>query len=418
VQSELPDRAVSYRVARRKWLPDFVARRLFGAPLAPRPEEWAAVRDALWRGDPPMDELVSWMLEQAPRRALFERALTQGLASIEDPPAPLARFFAQLDAAPAWLERRLVEDGARAAQQVGMAGFYVLRDLALMGGYVYFNSMNQTLVATGALSKDVTRRLGATGQWLAQVVAPAGLARFGSGFIATIRVRMVHALVRRAVDGRKDWQRERWAAPINQIDMMATYLAFGPVTLLGAQLFGVPLNRAERRAAMHMWRYVGWLMGVEEQWLASSQGDGLRKLYHASLTHRLPDQHVRELGAALRDEPLARHLPELAQRPFLRKLVRRYLYHKHIANSALILGPLQRHRLGLPWLAVPWYLALSAPLRFVQRTWYRWRGGAALEAHIRRDAAEQEKLLASYLGSDSRATELARSTEQQELPHG
>lgn len=396
----VPRRALPYRIAGRNWLPRFVSKLIFGKPLAPTREEWARVVDALWQGDAPMDSVVGWMFAESPgkRKALFEQALTQGIDTIEDPPAPLKEFFDHVDATPPWLDRALMDEGGKSAQAAGMVGFYVLRDMALMGGYAYFSSMNQTLAATGALHKDVALRLAETGKWLDDVIKPNGLERFGDGFITTIRVRMVHALVRRALQTKKDWDAQTWGVPINQVDMLATYLAFGPAAVMGARLFGVPVRKRESEAAMHMWRYIGWLSGVQEQWLALTERDGLRKLYHTFLTHRLPDEKVRLMGQALFKEPLTRRMPGLERHPLLIKIVRLYNYHKHLSNSALILGPVERHRLGLPMLAVPWYPILSAPVRFVLLSWYRLRGGDALERYAMRQAAKQERLLASYFG--------------------
>jgi hypothetical protein len=168
--------------------------------------------------------------------------------------------------------------------------------------------------------------------------------------------------------------------------------------MLGARMFGVPIGRKTSRAAMHMWRYIGWLSGVEEQWLAVTERDGLRKLYHTFLTHRLPDENVRLMGTALLKEPLTRRFPGLERYPLLTKLVQRYTYHKHLSNSALVLGPRQRYLLGLPLWAVPWYPILSAPLRLLVHSWYRLRGGRALEEFNQRSVVSQQKLLASYFG--------------------
>jgi len=266
----------------------------------------------------------------------------------------------------------------------------------LMGGYAHFNSMNQTLVRTGALEKNAASRLAATGRWVTEATQPGGLQRFGAGFIATVRVRMVHAMVRRALEKQPTWDAHAWGRPINQVDLYATYLAFGPVTLAGARLFGVLPTRRDVHAVLHMWRYIGWLSGVDDEWLVSSEGDGLRKLYHASLTHRRPDEKVGMLGRALRDEPFTRRLPKLAQHPHLQRLVRWFLYHKHMSNSALTLSPWQKRRLGLPLWTVPWYPLLTAPFRFLWLTWHRVRGGYALQRLLTRYAVKQQELLASY----------------------
>lgn len=393
-----PTRMRSTRIARVQWLPAALARRIFGAPLAPTDDEWREIEAALWRGDPAMDELVAWMFENQPRerKASFERALARGIQSIPSPGEPLRRFFALVDRDPPWLDRSLVARGIRASRLAGNAGFYVLRDLALMGGYSYFNTMNQTLALAGALTKDTALRIGETGKWLSDVTETRGLERFGPGFISTLRVRLIHALIRRQVARRSDWNAERWGVPINQVDMLATYLAFGPVSLLGMRLFGVPVGRNDAAAAMHLWRYVGYLSGVDESFLAKTEGDGLRKLYHAFLTHRWPDETARRLATALRDEPLGRYVPDHDDRPRAAAWKRRLEYHKHLSNSSLILGPFRRRQLGLPVLSFPWYPLLSAPVRFATASYYQLRGGGALDRHLERNRARQRTLLDSY----------------------
>lgn len=407
-----PKRALPWAIARLQWFPAWLGRRIFGKPLAPTSEEWQAVQQALWRGDAPMEKVVAWMFEGSARsnKALFEQALLQGITSLENPPEVLTEFFAHIDSPPDWLKPELLEEGAVAAQLGGMVAFYVLRDMALMGGYVYFNSMNQTLAPAGALHQDTSLRLGETGKWLQDVTETGGLARFSPGFTTTIRVRLVHALIRRQLQSRPEWQAETWGVPINQIDMLATYLAFGPVTLTGSRLFGVPVGKKESAAVLHMWRYIGWLSGLEEQWLVETEGDGLRKLYHTFLTHRLPDEKIRLLGQSLMREPLQRHLPGLENKPLRARLKRWYLYQLHLSNSSLILGPVQRYRLGLPLLTLPWYPLLSAPLRFCTLSWYRWRGGTALAKLAQHQRVQQQDLLRSYF--NGREIDIIRPTAE------
>lgn len=391
-------RALPWSTASIQWLPAALARRLFGQPLAPTAEEWQRVQAGLQRGDPAMDRLVNWMFAVGPRQgqALFEQVLNHGLDTLPDAPEPLRTFFAEVEAAPAWLDRELLERGVLASHLSGRVSFYVLRDMALMGGYVYFNSMNQTLAAAGPLTSGTTQRLGETGKWLVDVTEPGGMERFGKGFATTLRVRLVHALVRRHLQSRPEWDAMQWGLPINQVDMLSTYLAFGPVTLSGSRLFGLWYNRQDSAAFVHLWRYIGWLMGVDEDWLAGSEGDGLRRLYHTFLTHRLPDDKIRQLGSALRDEPLTQPLPAGKQTSLLARGMRRLRYHQHLSNSALILGPLQRRRLGLPMLTLPWYPLLSAPFRLARLTWMRLRGGHALETYRQQCRQQQIAQLDAY----------------------
>ena len=394
----IPSRALPWRKARRQWIPKTIARWVFGKPLAPSEQEWARVTDALWQGDTAMDNVVAWMFESNPgqRKKLFDQALLRGIESVSDAPAELVEFFQHIDQDPEWLDRDLLEKGVRSSHFAGDVAFYVLRDMALMGGYAYFNTLNQSLAMTGALSKKTSLRLGETGKWLNDVTEPEGLERFGEGFITTIRVRMVHALVRRNLNTKPQWQHAKWGLPINQMDMLATYLAFGPVTLMGVRMFGVPVTPGQSKAVMHMWRYIGWLLGVDEQWLALTERDGLRKLYHTFLTHNAPDDKIRYLGEALRNEPLTRYLPELENQPNAARRMRKYLYHKHISNSALILGPIQRKQLGIPTFALPWYPVISAPFRLGWHLFHRMRGPTARALFAKRCREQQIRLLDSY----------------------
>lgn len=403
--ASVPSRARPDEVALRRWIPRALATRLFGAPLEPSPSEWAVMKAALSAGDPAMDTIVAWMFDEraSERKAMFERALSRGIDAVEDAPPELRRFFVDELRDPPWLDRALLEEGVRASQLPGETAVLVLRDLALMGGYVYFNTMNQTLARAGALTKDTSRRIGETGKWIEDVTEPYGLERHGIGFVSTVRVRMIHALIRRHVGARADWDASRWGLPINQVDMLSTYLAFGPVTLLGARLLGVPIRARQAAAIMHLWRYVGFLSGVEDRFLAVTEGDGLRKLFHTSLTHRRPDETTRLLGQALMREPLGRAAPSSADLPWLASLRRRFDYHKHLSNSALILDPFRRRALGLPLFTLPWYPILSAPLRFVRIGYHQWRGGDVLERYLARTREEQKRHLDTYFGGSARA---------------
>ncbi|NPU93902.1 MAG: DUF2236 domain-containing protein [Gammaproteobacteria bacterium] len=395
-----PKRFLPWSIAGRKWLPDFIAKPFFGKPLAPSQDEWQRMELALWQGDPAMDKVVDWMFEVGPRHSkpLFDQALQRGIDSLTDPPPVLQEFFAIVDQAPPWLNRTRLEKGVNVAHLTGTVSFYVLRDMALMGGYAYFNSMNQTLAATGALSKDTALRLGETGKWLNDVTEPHGMERFGPGFITTLRVRLVHALVRRHLQNKAEWEPEKWGIPINQVDMLATYLAFGPATLMGARMFGLPIWPRQGAAVMHLWRYIGWLMGVDEQWLALNELDGLRKLFHTFMTHRLPDEKIRQLGQALRDEPLSRHLSGLEGQPRRARFRHWFLYQMHMSNSSLILGPVQRRQLGLPMTILPWYPAATAPFRFIKLFYCQVRGGKTLADYTRRSREQQTQLLVHYFG--------------------
>ena len=324
----------------------------------PEPDaaRWQAMGEGLMKGDAPADRLVEWMFagDMKVTRPLFERALENGIRTVPDAPQPLRDFFAVVERRPLWLDMKLVEEGALVNDRGGMDYFLVDRDLALMGGY-QASAFNKALLLTGALQKGAGRRVAETVQWWLDCTEKGGMERFGAGFKSTVRVRMIHALVRRHVGRLPQWRLEEWGLPINQVDMAATALAFPMVMLLGGRMMGVPLTRRDLRAAMHLGRYAAWLMGVEEQWLPRDEQEGRTLLYQLSLSITNPDQTSVQLGQALMNEPL--------QRPYarLRWLRRRYQHARHLSVSRFFLGRSGMRNLGLPENVLPWYPLLRAP---------------------------------------------------------
>ncbi|KAL3801896.1 hypothetical protein ACHAW5_008682 [Stephanodiscus triporus] len=99
-------------------------------------------------------------------------------------------------------------------------------------------------------------------------VTAASLRPGGRGWEAALRVRVLHAKVRRSLlrrrGGENAWDVEAYGVPINQEDTAATLLAFSVNVLLGIEIAaGRPLRASEQRDYLALWRYIGWLLGVD-----------------------------------------------------------------------------------------------------------------------------------------------------------
>lgn len=355
-------------------------RMLLGRDPSPSRQEYDALVASLWDGDASMDRLLDWMYDHdmALSRRQFEQALERGIDSVSDAPQALIKFFAEVDREPDWLDRDLIETGWRFIHRSGLAGPFILRDFALMGGYL-LSGFNQALVLTGALNKGAGQRIAETGKWWMDCTEPGGLERFGDGFKTTLRVRMVHALVRRNLQKRDEWDNHQWGLPVNQTDMVATYLAFGVVMMIGVRAMGIPVTPKESRAVMHLWKYAAWLMGVDEHWLVDSERDGLVLLYQTYTTQSRPDWTSKELGSALAQEPLNRRYPWRDKHPVLHDLMVKSLYHQHLSTTSLFLNRDQRDALGLPDNIYPWFPLLTAGPRLL-----RYAAGSLTEKRRRK----------------------------------
>ncbi|MEU5096561.1 oxygenase MpaB family protein [Streptomyces sp. NPDC020996] len=246
-----------------------------GKRLMTRDEVGAALANAL-RSDTTDPDKVT--MKQ------FRRALADGIGAVPDPPQPLKDFFAAVEPVPDWVDFDLVNEGGRVARRFGRSAADVMMQLALIGSY-RFDGPPRVLVETGGLTGgSALQRIAETQQWATAVSGHDAMRRDGAGFRLTVHVRLMHALVNHQIEHSGRWDADRWGLPVNQADLAATLGLFNAVQLLGVRMLGVRVTRAESRAFMHLWKYVGHLMGVDEDWLHDRELQQHRFNYHLLLT--------------------------------------------------------------------------------------------------------------------------------------
>lgn len=373
----------------------------------PNPGQWRRLGERLTVGDEPMDRLLDWMTATglSQTRPLFDRALAGGIASLPDAPQELRDFFSTVESTPPWVDPDLLRRGQRAMRRGGADGMYIARDVSLLGGY-QFSGFNKTLLRTGALEKGSNKRFAETMQWAMDVIAEGGLEPLGVGYRSTIRVRLIHAFVRRHVGAMPDWRPDEWGVPVNQTDMAATLigaLIAPPAASLGMGILTAP---EDLDAVAHLTRYVGWLIGVEDEWLPHSFRDGIRVLYHTLTALSAPDESTRQLAAPMADDPLAWHFDSL---PALRRQLARA---QHLSVTSAFLGPRAMRMLGLPAFVPPWYPLLKLPVNVVRSAVDLTLPGG-MDRAARRGDRQQHALLSTMMGeSDVAIGDSATSVNQ------
>lgn len=304
-------------------------------------------------------------------------AMAHGIAAVPDAPPALAAFFAEVETEPEWLDRALVEEGARVFRRLGQNAQDVLLQLSLVGGY-RFGGPTDLLVATGGLTGGQTRRrLAETQKWGAALTQPGSLLPVtGEGWRLTVHVRAMHALVNAAFEER--WDTEQWGLPINQADQASTLGLFDGVLIIGSRALGVPISGRDSRALMHLWRYVGWLMGVHEDFLVDDEWERHRIDYHVLLAQGPLTDAGPQLAQAVVAAQAERHYPGWPAP--LQRLRARYERERLLSMLTVFLGPESMRELDLP-MRPPWAHAYLAALN----TW-RYRvvgrlpgGGERLE---------------------------------------
>ena len=315
-------------------------------------------------------------------RRQLDEALHSGSAGLpDDAPQILRDYIAHLEATPEWVDWQKVERGQKAYLRFGQNAADILLQLSLIGGY-RFGGPTDLLVATGGLTGETTlRRLAETSHWTMSLSIPDGLRPGGEAWRLTGHVRAMHAVVNNAMEPR--WDTRRWGLPINQSDLASTLGLFDAVVLLGVRTLGVRVTREESDAVMHMWRYVGWLMGVADHYLVEGERERHRVNYHILLSQAGISEAGPKLTRALVDSQRRRH--RTGPLPRLRARVE---HERLLSMLTVLLGRESMREFGLP-VRPPWAHAYLIPLN----TWrYRtpW-GRARLESWGEKVRARERK---------------------------
>ncbi|MGW0157902.1 oxygenase MpaB family protein [Mycobacterium sp. NPDC003323] len=369
---------------------------VLGVP-GPDADQWRRLGERLTVGDDAADRLVAWMTEtgMAQTRPLFDRALEAGVAAVPDAPAPLREFFATVETVPDWVDWDLIRRGEQAMRRAGADGMYIARDVSLLGGY-QFSGFNKTLVRTGALEKGSNKRFAETMQWAMDVISENGMDPHGLGYRSTLRVRLIHALVRRHVAAMPDWRGDDWGVPINQTDMAATLVGALIAPSAGGLGMGILLSPRDYAGIAHLTRYVGWLIGVDDEWLPRDYRDGIRVLFHTLTALAEPDESTRALAVPMAQDPLTWHYGNL------QGLRRRLARAQHLSVTSAFLGPRAMRALGLPAQVPPWYPVLRLPVNMLRSISVLALPGLAAQDAARGER-EQKTLLRTMIG-DADAT--------------
>ncbi|OBB87473.1 oxygenase MpaB family protein [Mycolicibacterium peregrinum] len=359
----------------------------------PDAQQWRRLGERLTVGDEPMDRLVEWMSSagMAQMRPLFEKALAEGVGNVPDAPEPLREFFLRVETIPEWVDPDKLRKGRRALLRGGSDGMSIARDVSLLGGY-QFSGFNKTLLRTGALEKGSNKRFAETMQWAMDVISDGGLEPLGVGYRSTLHVRLIHAFVRRHVAAMPDWRAEEWGLPVNQTDMAATLVGALVAPPVASLAMGIVPAPGELDAIAHLTRYVGWLIGVEDEWLPRSFRDSIRVLYHTSTALAVPDETTQQLSVPMAQDPLSWHYSGV------RSLRRRLAWAQHLSITSAFLGPSAMRMLGLPTYMPPWYPLLRLPVNLI-RSASAMASPGGMERAVSRGQREQQALLRTIIGN-------------------
>ncbi len=296
----------------------------------------------LLKADPLADGVVAAFEEIGQGRAFaqIEEALEKGIARVADAHPAIAALFREVERVPAWVDFVEIDRAGELLLRTGAFGGLILGLQSLPFGYAA-PAGNKPLAFSGRLREQAPRRLSETSRFVHAVCLPGGMRRGSEGFAICVKVRVMHAQVRRLLWRSGKWNRDAWGEPINQHDMVATTMLFSLVVLDGIRKLGFRVTDTEAQRYVHLWRYVGWLLGTDYELLFSTEAEGLELADLIMKTQAPPDDDSRALTKALfdsgprgaRDDKERKRAERMAPVAFA---MSRYLLGKEVADALAV----------------------------------------------------------------------------------
>ncbi|SIQ17140.1 hypothetical protein SAMN05880574_1079 [Chryseobacterium sp. RU37D] len=271
----------------------------------------------------------------------IEKYIRNGVSEADEVPESVKKLFLQIQEIPEWLDYNLINSGAELCMRSNLDSLISLRDYCLMGGYDYAY-LNKPLIATEALKKGAVKRLSETLDFWVNVTRYNALKTHKKGYEFAIKTRLIHSYARLSIKKHyKSWNTESWGEPINSWDMMATYIGFSLVFMHSLYKLGNTFSEQEEKGLFHLWKYVGYLLGIPEKLLPNDKKEATEYFYLWTSIQPPADKDSVLLAHSLLNESL--------ENPILKyTFQRKNLRYLHICCTWFLLDDDVCQRLQIP----------------------------------------------------------------------
>ncbi|TAQ89138.1 hypothetical protein B7494_g2529 [Chlorociboria aeruginascens] len=202
--------------------------------------------------------------EQKPKRDLY--ALLQEHAPNDH---KLRELWDEVNTIPDWVDWNQIARGQDVFYRYGGPALTALAYQSLLGGMAA-SRVTEVLARTGGFSTKVARqRIYETTQHVLQVTKSLhSIKPGGAGHISSVRVRLLHAAVRKRImkltkERPEYYEVEAFGIPINDLDSAATISTFSATLIwLGFPRQGIWLRHQEILDYLALWRLVAYYLGA------------------------------------------------------------------------------------------------------------------------------------------------------------
>lgn len=239
--------------------------------------------------DPVADAVIEEMapLGQRETGRLIQAGMDHDEDALRNAPPLLRDFFAEQESPPDWVSHEDFLPGIRMFHRNSRLVLGAMVGGTLVEGFC--TNIAKSFFITGRLRDQGVRRLRQNNRHMVEIFLPGGLDRDGDGWKLSVRIRLIHAMVRRLLDASEDWDQESWGTPISAAHVGFAITAFSARLLKHLKSLGANYNDEERASFMQVWRYTGHLMGIPDSILFHDEEEALEIFRIGALCEPPPD---------------------------------------------------------------------------------------------------------------------------------
>ena len=284
----------------RQWAPEtaanYVAHTLIGDPLA----------DAM------MEDLSS--VSRREQALLFQAVLQeQDWESLADAPSSAREFFDDTEKVPDWVDFDSFIPGIRMFHRNSHLILGAFVGGTLVEGFA--TNISKSFFISGKLRDQGVRRLRQNNRHMIEIFMPDGLTRDGDGWKLSVRIRLVHAQLRRLLGNSDEWDHEAWGLPISSAHLGYAITAFSARLLDHMKRLGAEFTDEERKSLMSIWRYTGHVMGIPSSILFRDEEDARYLLQIGSMCEPPPSlESIVMANALVNSAPLVIDVTDPSER--------------------------------------------------------------------------------------------------------
>ena len=342
------------------YLPGYEQARAIDPEMASRYVAHTLIGDPL--AEAAVDDLAA--VDRAEAARFMDLGMRGDSRALKAAPASLREFFGDAERQPEWLDHEAFAPGIRAFHRNSYIILMAFVTGVLIEGFT--TNIARSFMLTGRVRDKGVRRLGQNNRHMTEIFFPGGLDRQGDGWRLSVRIRMVHARIRRLLNDSEEWDAKAWGTPISSAHLGFAIAAFSARLLKHTKTLGASYTEEERESFMDVWRYSGYLMGIPETILFRDMQEALQ-LYDIGVMCE-PEPSIDSIAMA---HCLINSAPLIAgtENPSARRELARYVYRV----STGLIGKRSAESLGYP--KVPVLGAVG---------WFRFRArlGAVLDGVI------------------------------------